>query len=111
MILNEGDSCSYLKNMTILSSICQHTYLNWYNSLKVLCSDAVEPPIQFGKKSNTNNIQNAVPPASGIPESASIHGLSFNALSHPFNHGRSPLPQGPVNSNGVCIIRQQAMIS
>ena len=28
--MNEGDSCSYLKNMTILSSICQHTYLNWY---------------------------------------------------------------------------------
>ena len=25
-------SCSYLKNMTILSSICQHTYLNWYTS-------------------------------------------------------------------------------
>jgi hypothetical protein len=43
------------------------------NSLKVFHSDAVEPPIQFSKKSNTNNIQNAVPPASGIPESASIH--------------------------------------
>jgi hypothetical protein len=73
------------------------------NSLKILHSDAVEPTIQFSKKSNTNNIQNAVPSASGIPQSASIPGLSFAAPSHPFHHGRSPLPQRPVNSNGVCI--------
>jgi hypothetical protein len=29
--MNEADSCSYLKYMTILSRICQYTYLNWYS--------------------------------------------------------------------------------
>jgi hypothetical protein len=52
-----------------------------FNSLKVLHNDAVEPPIQFSKKSNTNNMQNVVSPASCIPESGSIPS-DFHSL-HP----------------------------
>jgi pimeloyl-ACP methyl ester carboxylesterase len=51
------------------------------------------------------------PPASGTLQSALFLEHTFTAPSDHFHHGWSPLPQGLVNSNGMCIPWHWAMMS
>ncbi|HEY6163454.1 MAG TPA: hypothetical protein VIW25_00970 [Nitrososphaeraceae archaeon] len=61
-----------------------------FNSLKVLHNDAVEPPIQFSKKSNTNNMQNVVSPASVFQKAGLFPRTFIHCTPGPFSSWTEP---------------------